>query len=128
LIASILSIPMLTQKGHRSRWLLSSDRFWTDIHRSSGAGARRRRRRRMTLVYRKGNASEKFTGRVPHAIHDEIERAEINPESHLAIEILQARGGEFLPKYLKVVRCWQRQFTECKPFSSARAGAIVRPW
>jgi hypothetical protein len=153
LIVSFLSIPVLAQKGTAPSGYYPSNyfgRIFTGaVEQEAGAAADE-----ITLVYTKGNTSEKFTGRLESKCSmlrvdgvtidftaSELPRDTIliafytptttksggkKPTENLvfAVEILQVKGREFLPKYLRADRCSQRQFIEFKPFASTSPGAI----
>jgi hypothetical protein len=155
LIVLFLSIPLLAQKGTAPSGYYPANyfgRIFTGVVEPAPGAADE-----ITLVYTKGNTSEKFTGRLESkcsmlrvdGVTIDFTASELPKGTILtafytptttrssgkkstenlifAIEILQVRGREFLPKYLKAVRCSQRQFSEFKPFSSTSPGAIVPP-
>ena len=153
LIVLFLSAPLLAQKGTAPSGYYPANYFGRtftgEVVPEPGATTDE-----MTLIYTKGNRSEKFTGRLESKCSmlrvdgimidftvSELPKGTILTAFYIptatkssgqkstenlvfAIEILQVRGREFLPKYLKAVRCSQQQFTEFKPFSGTSPGAI----
>jgi hypothetical protein len=154
LIASFLSTTTLAQKGVAPSGYYPANycgRIFTGGVEPEPGGAADE----ITLVYTKRNTSEKFSGRLESECSmlrvdgvtikftaSELPKGTILTAFYtptttkssgkkstenliFAVEILQVKGREFLPKYLRAVRCSRQQFTEFKPFSSTSPGAIA---